>query len=305
MTSLLEAVRAHAVAHAVTHAGAAGVATTPIPGLMTLTSLAPTEIAHDILRPLVCLVVQGGKHVTQGGRDFAFSAGDSLIITADVPVASRITEASPARPYYSLVLELDLGLVTELSAEMAAARIADPAPVRAEPTDAEVSAAALRLLRLLDRPQALPVLRDQMLRELHYWLLAGRHGSAIRQLGWPDGHAQRVARAVAILRAEFARPVPVARLAAAAGMSLSTFHQHFRAVTTLSPLQFQKQLRLIEARRLMLQEGAAAAGAAFAVGYESVPQFTREYGRMFGLSPARDVKAARDRGGPDETRAVA
>jgi hypothetical protein len=183
MTSLLEAVRAHAVAHAVTHAGAAGVATTPIPGLMTLTSLAPTEIAHDILRPLVCLVVQGGKHVTQGGRDFAFSAGDSLIITADVPVASRITEASPARPYYSLVLELDLGLVTELSAEMAAARIADPAPVRAEPTDAEVSAAALRLLRLLDRPQALPVLRDQMLRELHYWLLAGRHGSAIRQLG--------------------------------------------------------------------------------------------------------------------------
>jgi AraC-like DNA-binding protein len=305
MTSLLEAVRSHAVAHTVAHPGGTGVAATPIAGLMTVTSLAPTEIAHDIARPLVCLVVQGSKHVTQGGQGFAFSAGDSLIITADVPVASRITEASPARPYYSLVLELDLGLITELSAEMAAARIADPAPVRTEPTDAEVSAAALRLLRLLDRPQALPVLRDQMLRELHYWLLAGRHGSAIRQLGWPDGHAQRVAQAVAILRAEFARPVPVARLAAAAGMSLSTFHQRFRAVTTLSPLQFQKQLRLIEARRLMLQDGAGAASAAFAVGYESVPQFTREYGRMFGLSPARDVRAARDRGGAGASRAVA
>ncbi|MEP9349323.1 AraC family transcriptional regulator [Xanthobacter sp. KR7-225] len=301
MTSLLEAVRAHALAHA----GASGIATTPIAGLITVTALAPTDIAHDILRPLVCLVVQGGKHVTQGNRGFGFAAGDSLIITADVPVASRITEASPARPYYSLVLELDLGLITELSAEMAAVHRADTAPVRTEPTEAEVSEAALRLLRLLDRPQALPVLRDQLLREMHYWLLAGRHGPAIRRLGWPDGHAQRVARAVAILRAEFARPVPVARLAAAAGMSLSTFHQHFRAVTTLSPLQFQKQLRLIEARRLMLQDGAGAASAAFAVGYESVPQFTREYGRMFGLPPARDVKAARDRGGADAPGAVA
>jgi AraC-like DNA-binding protein len=131
------------------------------------------------------------------------------------------------------------------------------------------------------------------MREMHYWLLAGCHGSAIRRLGWPDGHVQRVARAVAVLRAEFARPLPVERLAAVAGMSLSSFHQHFRTVTSLSPLQFQKQLRLIEARRMMLSEGATASSAAFAVGYESVPQFTREYGRMFGLPPLRDMKAAR------------
>lgn len=301
MTTLLDAVRTHA-AH---HAGAAGIAMTAIPGLATVTARAPTALAHDIYRPLVCLVVQGRKHVTQGEQSFSFSAGESLIITADVPVTSRIVEASPAKPYYSLVMELDLGLVTALSAEMEAAHLADPAPVRTAPTDAEVSEAALRLLRLLDRPQALPVLRSQLVRELHYWLLAGRHGAALRRLGWPDGHVQRVARAVAILRAEFARPVPVARLAAAAGMSLSSFHQHFRAVTTLTPLQFQKQLRLIEARRLMLQDGASAASAAFAVGYESVPQFTREYGRMFGLSPARDVKAARDRAAPDAPLAVA
>jgi transcriptional regulator GlxA family with amidase domain len=132
-----------------------------------------------------------------------------------------------------------------------------------------------------------------LLRELHYWLLAGRHGAAIRRLGWPDGHAPRVAKAVAVLRADFAQTLPVERLAAVAGMSASSFHQHFRSHTSLSPLQFQKQLRLIEARRLMLSDGMGASSAAFAVGYESVSQFTREYGRLFGLPPVRHTEAAR------------
>ena len=150
-----------------------------------------------------------------------------------------------------------------------------------------------RLMRLLDRPAPEPVLHALRMRELHYWLLAGRHGAAIRRLGWPEGHAQCVARAVAVLRTEFTRPLPVERLASVAGMSVSSFHRHFLAVTSLSPLQFQKQLRLIEARRLMMSEGASASRAAFSVGYESVPQFTREYGRMFGLPPARDTEAVR------------
>ncbi|MNL34497.1 Regulatory protein SoxS [compost metagenome] len=121
----------------------------------------------------------------------------------------------------------------------------------------------------------------------------GRHGTAIRKLGKVNSHAQRVARAVAVIRAEFDKPLTVERLAAVAGMSQGSFHQHFRSVTSLTPLQFQKYLRLIEARRLMLSESATASRAAFAVGYESVPQFTREYGRMFGQSPARDTRAAR------------
>jgi AraC-like DNA-binding protein len=128
---------------------------------------------------------------------------------------------------------------------------------------------------------------------MHYCLLTGRHGGPIRQLGWPNGHGQRVARAIAVLRAEFARPLAIERLAAVAGMSPSSFFQHFRAVTSLSPLQFQKQLRLIEARRLMLSEGVSASSAAFAVGYESVSQFTREYCRLFGLPPVRDMKVAK------------
>jgi AraC-like DNA-binding protein len=148
-------------------------------------------------------------------------------------------------------------------------------------------------MRLVDHPAPLRVLQAQLVREMHYWLMAGRHGAAIRRLGAADGHLRRVARAVALLRAEFARPLPVERLAAEAGMSPSSFHQHFRAATSLSPRQFQKRLRLIEARRLMLAEGIGASGAAYAVGYESVPQFTRDYGRLFGSPPVRDMRAAR------------
>jgi AraC-like DNA-binding protein len=291
MTDLLDAVRRHAEAH---H-GPDGVAPTAIPGLTTIRSLGPSELSYAISRPIACLVVQGAKLVTLGTRAFPFAAGDSLLITADVPTMSQITRASIAAPYYSLVLELDPTVIAELSAEMEAGPAGDVAPVRVEPTDAEVADAALRLMRLLDRPASVPVLQVQLVREMHYWLLAGRHGAAIRRLGWPDGHLQRIARAVAVLRADYAQALPIERLAAVAGMSPSSFHQHFRSITSLSPLQFQKHLRLIEARRLMLAEAASASNAAFQVGYESVPQFTRDYGRLFGQPPARDTRAARSK----------
>ncbi len=296
---LLNAVRGYAE----THTGTSGLAQTPIPGLSTVRATAPSGLVHDISRPLICLVLQGRKHVTMGTNAFSFGGGDSLLIMADVPTVSQITRASIAAPYLSLVLELDPAVITDLSAQMKAVSAADHAPVRVDPTDAEVADAALRLMRLLDRPASVPVLQTQIVREMHYWLLVGRHGAAIRRLGWPDGHVQRVARAVAVLRAEFARPLPVERLAGIAGMSPSSFHQHFRAVTSLSPLQFQKHLRLIEARRLMMSDGMSASSAAFAVGYESVPQFTREYGRMFGMPPVKDVRAAR-RTSPDAVAAA-
>ncbi|GGF78574.1 AraC family transcriptional regulator [Azorhizobium oxalatiphilum] len=287
--ALLHAVRAYTEAHA----DAAGLAQTPVPGLTTIRATTPTGLAHGIPCPLVCLILQGTKQVTLGIETFTFNAGESLLITADVPTVSQITRASPEEPYLSLVLDLDVGLIAELTCEMAAGGTEEGSAVRFEPTDGEVAEAALRLMRLLDRPAAVPVLHKPLVRELHYWLLAGRHGAAIRRLGQPDGAARRVGQAVARLRAEFARPLRVEDLAAAAGMSRSSFHDHFKTVTSLSPLQFQKQLRLIEARRLMLGEGLAAGSAAFAVGYESVPQFTREYGRLFGLPPGRDAAAAR------------
>jgi AraC-like DNA-binding protein len=288
--TLLDAVRRYAQAYA----DPAGVVRTPIPGLTAIRATRPSGLDYAISRPLVALILQGSKDVAMGAETVTVSAGDSLLITADVPTVSRITRASIRDPYFSLVFDLDPRTTAELMVEMKITPVID-GQLSGEPTDSEVTDAALRLMRLLDRPASLPILQAQFVREMHYWLLAGRHGPVIRRLGLPDSQAQRVARAVAVLRTEFARPLPVERLASVAGMSLSSFHHHFRNVTSLSPLQFQKQLRLIEARRLMLADGANSSSAAFAVGYESVPQFTREYRRMFGLPPARDIEAAHGR----------
>lgn len=282
----------HAGRYADAHADLTGVAATPVEGLVILRQTAPTMLQYAVSKPLVALVLQGGKRV-MGNTTFDFGAGDSLLITTDVPTVSQITTASRALPYYSLVLELDPGIIAGLVGEIGPMPFEADRPVRVDPTEAEVADAALRLLRLLDRPATLAVLGPQLSRELHYWLLSGRHGGAIRALGVTDSHAQWVARAVVMLRAHYAEPVKVEALAEAAGMSLSAFHVHFRSITSLSPLQFQKQLRLIEARRRMLALGEAISDAAYGVGYESLPQFTREYGRMFGQPPARDIRQAR------------
>ncbi|MFK4506975.1 AraC family transcriptional regulator [Bradyrhizobium daqingense] len=287
-TTLLEAVRRYANLRCDQH----GAAKTPIPGLTAVRAMTQSQLQYAINRPLVALVLQGRKRVTMGSHSFDFGAGESLLISADVPTVSQITRASAKVPYFSLVVELDAAVIASLIVEMNLAPGQQAISVRVDPTEAEVADAALRLMRLLERPSSLPVLRSQLVREIHYWLLAGRHGTAIRALGVADSHAQRIARAVAIIRSEYAKPLRIERLAEAAAMSPSSFHQHFRAITSLSPLQFQKQLRLIEARRMMLSEGSEVSSAAFAVGYESVSQFTREYGRMFGRPPAKDIKVA-------------
>ena len=280
--------------YARSYAGPGGVAPTPIPGLTIIRTSRPGGLDYAISRPLACLVLQGSKRVTTGTGTFDFTAGNSLLIAGDVPTVSQITRASADEPYLSLVLDLDLKTIAELAVAMKQGPEMQGATVKIEPTDAEVANSALRLMRLLEKPSALPVLQTQLVREMHYWLLAGNHGTAIRQLGWPDSHTQRVSRAVSLLRAEFAQKLSVERLAESVGMSPSSFYQHFRAATSLSPLQFQKQLRLIEARRLMLTEDVSASSAAFSVGYESVQQFTREYRRMFGLPPGKDAEAIRN-----------
>jgi len=288
---LLDAARRYVQAHA----GRDGVAATPIAGLQLICATRPSALLHAINKPMVALVVQGSKRVAMGPHTYEFGAGQSLLITADVPTVSQITRASLQEPYISCVVELDLALIESLVAEIGASPFAAGEALRVAPTEEEVAGTMLRLLRLLDRPASLPVLLAQSLRELHFWLLSGRHGGAIRSLGVADSYSRRVARAVALVRRDFAKSLRVEQLAAVAGMSLSSFHEHFRTVTSLTPLQFQKQLRLIEARRLMLADGTAISSAAQAVGYESVPQFTREYGRLFGQPPARDMKATRAR----------
>ena len=269
-----------------------GFAVSAVEGVGMVRAHAPTGINKAIYRPLVCLVLQGAKQVTVGPDTWAFSAGHSALVSADVAVVSRVTKASRAEPYLSLLIELDTALLAELSAEVGAADVALP-PVLLDETDPAMADCALRLGRLAERPEAIPVLRPGLMRELHYWLLQGRHGPALRTLARPESAANRIARAVAVLRRGYNQPLPVEHLASVAGMSVSSFHHHFRAVTSLSPLQFQKHLRLIEARRRMVNDGLPASRAAFAVGYESVSQFTREYGRMFGTPPGRDMRASR------------
>lgn len=288
--TLLETVRRYADIHV----DDTGVARTAVPGLAIFRETKPSQLQYAVSKPLIAIVLQGTKRVTMGSRTFDFGAGESLLVSADVPTVSQITGASLKAPYYSMAIELDLSVIKDLVVEMGAGASAMHQPVRVDATEADVADAALRLMRLLDRPAMLAVLQTSLLRELHFWLLSGRHGSAIRALG-AEGYTERVGRAVALIRTKFAEPLRVQQLADAAGMSSSSFHDHFRAVTSLTPLQFQKQLRLIEARRMMLADGATISTASHAVGYESIPQFTREYARLFGRPPARDMKAARGR----------
>lgn len=277
------------------HLNKEGVATTPIPGVFILSETAPSILQFAITKPLLALVLQGRKRVTMGSHTFDFGMGESLLVTMDVPTVSQVITASTATPYYSFVVELDAAVITELVGDMDKVEVSADLPVRIDQIEEDVAETALRLLKLLDRPHALKMLGRQLVRELHYWMLSGRYGKSMRALGNTDSHARRIARAVEIIRAKYDQPLRIKTLADIAGMSISVFHKHFRNVTTLTPLQFQKQLRLVEARKLMLVQGAAISTAAHRVGYESVTQFTREYSRMFGQPPARSIRDARER----------
>lgn len=286
--SLLDLVGRYADAHA----DPLGVAQTPVGGLSMVRAIYPGELQVAINRPLVAMVLQGRKTVTMGSESFELSPGEALLISADVPTVSQITQASQAAPYYALVLEIDLSIINEI-ADAIVLPPGQSGPISVEPFDPNIEDVAVRLMRLLDRSGAISVLGDGLLKEMHYWVLSGRHSAAIRRLGATNGHAQRISKAIGLIRQHYAQAIRVNELAAAAGMSVSSFHQHFRAATTLSPLQFQKQLRLIEARRQMVAKGTNIADAAYAVGYESVPQFTREYSRLFGVPPGRDLRQSK------------
>lgn len=294
MNSLNQAVRAYASRHA----NRDGLAFTPVPGLRMMCVETPAGDLHSVYKPLICLVLQGAKRMIVGKEERTFFAGQSVIVSADMPVVGRIVQASRSEPYLAVAVELEMAILRELTTQMASVRPQRPSEIRtlfAEDTEAAVIDCALRLMRLLDRPEATPLLRPGIMRELHYWLLSGSHGVALRTQADPDSYAGRLAAAISILRTAYRSRLPMERLAAEAGMSLTAFHKHFKRMTSLTPGQYQKRLRLIEARRLMLDEGFSASNAAFEVGYESVSQFTREYGRLFEVPPKRDALRMRSR----------
>ncbi|MBL1267068.1 MAG: AraC family transcriptional regulator [Halomonas sp.] len=288
MNSLKQAVQTYAKHHA----NHDGLVITPLPGLSMMSVETPAGDLQSVYKPLVCLVLQGAKRMVVGHQSRVVAAGESAIVSADMPVVGRIVQASPSEPYLAVAIDLDRRILRDLTAHMGSVRTQRPSEMQtlfAEDTEAELIDCASRLMKLLDRPESEPLLRPGIMQELHYRLLSGPHGNALREIADPDSYASRLAAAIEILRANYTSRVPVEQLATEAGMSLSSFHKHFKQMTSLTPGQYQQRLRLIEARRLMLDEGVTASNAAFEVGYESVSQFTREYGRLFKSPPKRDA----------------
>jgi AraC-like DNA-binding protein len=279
------------------HANADGLAATPVPGLRMMCVDSPRGNLQSVYHPLVCLILQGAKQLMVGRQEQHCIAGQSVIVGTDMPVSGHVIEASPAKPYVALALQLDMALLRELADRnnniVAHNRLHSRAHSRTlflQDTDAIILDCATRIMRLIDRPDAIPVLLPGLMKELHFWLLEGPNGEQLRLLAALENHPSRLGNAIAILRADFRNRIPTEHLANAASMGLTAFHKHFKELTSLTPGQYQKRLRLIEARRLMLYGGYNASNAAYAVGYESVPQFTRDYRRLFGAPPAQDMR---------------
>jgi AraC-like DNA-binding protein len=268
-------------------AEADGVYETAVPALRLSRFSAPSDLVALVYEPSLCLVAQGAKEVILEGEAYRLDPARSLLVSVDLPVSARVIEASARRPYLAVRLALDTSVVREFLADGTAAP-----PARAialTPVEPPLLDAVGRLVALLDSPQDAGPLAPLVLREIIYRVLTGPQGSRLRQIAAAGAPAHRIARAVRWLKDHFAEQLRIEAIAVQVGMSPSAFYQHFKGVTALSPLQYQKRLRLQEARRLMLAEGLDAAAAAFRVGYESASQFGREYRRLYGAPPRRDV----------------
>jgi len=265
-------------------------------GLTLYRSDVLNSTVSGVYEACVAVILQGSKRLVVGDETFSFDARHYLVCTLDVPTSMTILEASPQRPYLSLVLPLDLreiaGLLLEVPADPQ--RAGSEGAIASGVVTMPLLDAFRRLLDLLDEPDDIPSLAPLVRREIFYRLLVGQWGARLRQIATVGAQGHRIARAIDHLKTRYAEELRIEDLARDARMSGTTFHQHFRALTSMSPLQYQKRLRLIEARRLMLAENLDAAAAAYRVGYESPSQFSREYGRQFGAPPTRDIARLRD-----------
>ena len=266
---------------------------TAIDGLAILRSDHPKPPRHMISRPAMCIVAQGAKWAMFGDTRLEYRAGQALVIGVETPSIGRVVEASPGEPCLVLVVELDIGIMRSVAEGLdGPPRASGEAGRGVFVTDFQgpLADCALRLVRLLDTPEAIPTLHPMIMREICYWLLTGPHGREVARIALVNSPSQRVISAMQSLRSRFRETIRIDELAAIARMSPSAFHRQVKALTSLTPLQYQKQLRLLEARRLMVSHAYNVEAAAFEVGYESASQFSREYARMFGAPPKRDAK---------------
>jgi AraC-like DNA-binding protein len=262
----------------------------PIEGLLLLRQDAPSAFEAFLYEPVLCLILQGRKQVSIGEQSLSFGPGECLLVSHDMPVCSRITKA----PYLALVLEVDLATIRKLYEEVAESAL-DSERARAAIThraDPGLLDALRRYLALADSPADAKVLGPLISKEIHYRLLMAPFGGMLRSLIRHDSDASAIARAIGHLRGDIRASIAIPDLARRVGMSASSFHKHFRTITSTTPLQYQKELRLLEARRLLKTDGASVTIAALEVGYESSSQFSREYARKFGVPPSQDIYAS-------------
>lgn len=272
--------------------GGQGLFPTAIEGFNIVRSFQSMIPMRNIYRPSLCIVVEGAKELHFGEERLSYRTMECLVVSVGVPATGQIVEASEETPYVGVMIDFDVATVREVLEQL------DTLPVQSEESgpcafvakvDQPLADCVLRLVRMLATPKAIPVLAPSIVREICYWLLSGPYGGEICKLALPESNIERVVRAVSILHTNFAETLRVEQLADVARMSPSSFHQHFKALTSMTPLQFQKQLRLLEARRLMVTQAANVAEAAYKVGYESASQFSREYSRSFGIAPKQDA----------------
>jgi len=251
----------------------------------------------SVYQPCVCVIVQGTKQVLLEDEIYRYAPPQFLAVSVDLPLIGQVTQASAEKPYLCLAIDIDARQIADLIAQSG-----DAAWSRGETSrglfvgemDVALQDSVLRLARLLDTPRDIPVLAPLALREFHYRILSGPYGPAIAQMAIAGSNTHKIGQIIRRIKTQLSSPIRVEELASMANMSPSSFHQHFKAVTAMSPVQYQKRLRLTEARHLLLAESADAASAAYRVGYQSVSQFSREYARMFGALPIRDIQQIRN-----------
>jgi AraC-like DNA-binding protein len=273
------------------HVSRTGMVSTSINRLSLFRADEPTVPLPAVYDASLCIIAQGAKRVSLGEQSLVYDAAHYLLVSVDLPLVGHVTQANRDAPYLCCKIDIDQAVLADLIlAEGGRAPKADLPALAVYHGDDDLIDAACRLTRLLDRPESIPALAPLIQREILYRLLTGPHGPALRSMAVADSHLNQVSRAIATIRTGFDRPLRIGDIAAAAGMSPSSLHEHFKSVTKMTPLEYQKQLRLQEARRLMLSGGTTAGSAGFAVGYESPSQFNREYARLFGAPPRRDIE---------------
>jgi len=268
---------------------------TAIPGLNLYRSSQPIPSRCGLYTSTLTLVAQGSKQVILAGERYDYDQANYLVTTIDLPVIYSVTEASPETPCLCVVWQLDPARIAQLlTADLPPNRVSAGRGMSISPLSHDMLDAVLRLVRLLDTPADIPMLAPLIERELLYRLIISDQGARLRQIAMTGSQTQQIARAIDWLRQHYSAPLRIQELARTVNMSVSSLHHHFKAITAMSPLQYQKLLRLQEARRLLLSEQCDAASAAHRVGYESPSQFSREYSRFYGAPPLRDVAQLRE-----------